>query len=119
MTRRSRCALLDPVEKPVRTHPEPSVVRLSKEMGITREDFFRSLPGVIARRNHELLPDGVSILEGNRRSIVIKVASAGSRVLGTLELPVLRVSFAFTGYTTDEVEGFLAGFDRTLHRGGG
>lgn len=119
MTRRQRFVLLDPVEEPGRTQPKSSVVHLSKEMGITREDFFRSLPAFISQRNHQLLPDGVSILDGNRRSIIIKVESAGSRVLGTLELPVLRVSFAFAGYTTDEVEEFLAGFDRTLHRGGG
>jgi len=119
MTRSQRFSLLDPVEESGRTQPESSVVRLSKEMGITREDFFRSLPAVIAQRNHRLLPDGVSILDGNRRRIIIKAESAGSRVLGTLELPVLRVSFAFTGYTTDEVDGFLAGFDRILHRGGG
>jgi len=87
-------------------------------MGISHADFFRVFPAVIDRRPFERLPGGLAYTEGGRR-LAVTLSPESSRRIGMLELPVTCVAFLFEGYTPEQVDAFMARFDRHFHRGGG
>jgi hypothetical protein len=91
---------------------------LRREMGCTRAEFFRYLPG--ATRHAQLEIDGdritVPILGG---CLEIELAERPVRRIGSFALPVLAVTFRFTGLDEATRDDFLAYFDLCTRRGGG
>lgn len=98
--------------------PEPAVVRFSRDMGITHSDFFRTLPAALARTPYTVQGHDVIITEDARR-LVISLSPEGRRRIAALSLPTTQVQFAFFGYSSQDIDRFMARFDRAFQRGGG
>lgn len=97
---------------------ESRPIRLSKEMGLTHAEFFRTLPAAVAGRPYTHRHDEVVIGE-NDRCIVIKLGKESERIIGLLRLPKTRVDFTFSGYSQQEVDRFMTQFNLRFQRGGG
>jgi hypothetical protein len=91
---------------------------LDREMGCTRAEFLRWLPG--AARHAGALPagDGQTLAVAGG-SVRIELEERPERRLGLVALPVLAVRFTFTGLAPEARASFLARFDAYTHRGGG
>lgn len=92
--------------------------RVVKDMSITHAEFFRTLRRLLAARQHELQPDGASVVLGDGR-VEIHLGPQGTRELGNVRLPRTFVELQFTGCTPDAVDAFVGDFDRCFRRGGG
>lgn len=97
---------------------EPGIIRFSRDMGITHAEFFRSLPSAIAGHPYTLRQGEVLIIDGDR-GVTITLSRESKRVIGRLRLPKTQVDFTFSGYSTQEVETFMAQFNIHFQRGGG
>ena len=95
-----------------------SEFRFSQEMGITHEEFFRTLPAALGGRAYAVADDTVIISEGDRQ-LVIQLSAEGERVIASMRLPVTQVTFRFEGYTRSEVQTFMDRFKLRFQRGGG
>ncbi len=96
----------------------PAVVRFSRDMGITHSEFFRILPTAMATLPYTVQGYDVIINDDTRR-LVISLSPESRRRLGALSLPTTQVHFTFSGYYPQDVDRFLARFDRAFQRGGG
>lgn len=91
---------------------------ITRELGLTHADFFRTLPKALAGKSFQV--DGTAItLEENQRRVTICLAPEGERRIGRLRLPVTRVTFAFEGFAEPEIGTFMSHFERHFQRGGG
>ena len=98
--------------------PDPAVVRFSRDMGITHSEFFRILPTAMATLPYTV-QGHVVIVNDDTRRLVISLSPESRRRLGALSLPTTQVHFTFSGYYPQDVDRFLARFDRAFQRGGG
>ena len=98
--------------------PEPAVVHFSRDMGITHREFFRTLPAALPALPHTVHGHDVIIAEDTRR-LVISLSPEGRRRIAALSLPTTQVHFTFSGYSSQDIERFMARFDRAFQRGGG
>lgn len=96
----------------------PEDIAFTRQMGLTHAEFFRILPPVVADVSHRVEPVAVHIEDGARRA-VLTLGPQTDRRLGIMRLPAFELRFEFSGYSTGEVDGFMARFDRCFHRGGG
>ena len=88
---------------------------LSREMQMDRQEFLRELPKAIDDLSYEVSGDKVIAGSGDRR-IEITMTDEEVRELGSLHLPMERIDFDFVGYTREEIEAFMADFDRHTMR---
>jgi hypothetical protein len=96
--------------------PEHCIV---KEMGCSREDFFRALPLALGGRDYERSEDRVVVREEGRR-LEIAIVEHGMRRLGpTLRWPMIRVELRFRGYPEAQRIAFMTVFERYFMRAGG
>lgn len=93
-------------------------VLLEREMGCTREEFLRWLPDAVRGAPFEAGECEARVRAG-QGEVRIGYVTAAPRRIGLVEVPVLRVSFRFTGMSDDEREDFLRYFDLYTRRGGG
>ena len=98
--------------------PEPTITRFSRDMGITHSEFFRTLPAALPALPCTIQGHNVIVAEDARR-LVITLSPEGRRRIAALSLPTTQVHFTFSGYSPQEVEQFMARFDRAFQRGGG
>lgn len=91
---------------------------LRREMGCTREEFLRWLPG--ATRHAPIVQNGdmhrVLLDDG---TVEISIAELPPRRIASITLPVLEVSFQFIGMDAKTRAVFLEYFDHYTRRGGG
>ena len=88
---------------------------LGREMQIDRREFLRELPKAMHDLSYEVSDD--KVIAGSRdRRIEITMTDEGVRKLGSLQLPMERIDFDFVGYTEEEIESFMADFDRHTMR---
>jgi hypothetical protein len=91
---------------------------LRREMGCTREELARCLPGATggAPAREEAGEVVVAVAGGEVR---IAAEERPPRRIALLALPVLAVTFTFRGVDEDARRAFLARFDAWTQRGGG
>jgi hypothetical protein len=91
---------------------------LRREMGCTREEFLRWLPG--ASRYAPIVLNGnlhrVLLDDG---AVEISIAELPPRHIASITLPVLEVRFRFVGMDAAARAAFLEYFDHYTRRGGG
>lgn len=91
---------------------------LEREMGCTREDLLRWLPGATGHAPARVEGDAVVLsVAGGEVRITTRVRPP--RRIALVALPVLAVSFRFDGLDAAAREAFLARFDLYTRRGGG
>ena len=98
--------------------PDPAVVRFFRDMGITHSEFFRTLPAALVTLPYTVQGHEVMISDDTRR-LVISLSPESRRRLGALSLPTTQVHFTFSGYSSQDIDRFMARFDRAFQRGGG
>lgn len=91
---------------------------LQREMGCTREEFVRWLPG--ATRHAPLHVDtDKAVAQAGAARIEISFTPAPPRRIALVSMPVLKVSFRFSGADASTYRAFMAYFDLYTKRGGG
>ncbi len=91
---------------------------LHREMGCTREEFVRWLPGATRHAPMQLTTDKAVVHAGGA-TVEISFIPAPPRRIALVSMPVLKVSFRFSGAGADAYREFMAYFDLYTKRGGG
>ena len=91
---------------------------IDREMGCTREDFLRWLPGATRHAPIRIAEDK-AIVQAGEATVEISFTQAPPRRIALASMPVLRVSFRFSGAGASAYREFMAYFDLYTKRGGG
>lgn len=86
-----------------------------KEMALTRAEFLRLLPG--AAGGAPVREEGGVFRVGD--ALEIALDPRPPRRLGLFEIPVMRVTLRFHGWTDEDAWAFVRRFDRAFQKGGG
>ncbi len=91
---------------------------LDRTMGLTHQEFLRSLPAAAAGMDCRIRGPQILISDTARR-VEILLGKEQTQRLGSLLLPQTKVSLRLEGFSDEEREGFLRRFDLAFQRGGG
>lgn len=91
---------------------------LRREMGCTRDEFLRWLPGA-TRHAPVVLSGNLYRVLLDSGTVEITIAKLPPRRIGSITLPVLAVRFRFIGMDAAAHTAFLEYFDHYTRRGGG
>ena len=91
---------------------------LHREMGCTREEFVRWLPGATRRAPMRINGDK-AVVHARQATVEISFVQAAPRTIALVSTPVLQVSFRFSGAGAGAYREFMAYFDLYTKRGGG
>lgn len=90
----------------------------SREMGFTRDEFFRVLPSALNGRSFKQDAAGITV-DVNQGSVRIDVGEQQVRKIASFSLPFIKVDFAFENFNAEQIEEFMNYFDLRYQRGGG
>jgi hypothetical protein len=93
-------------------------VVITKEMGITYSDFFRTIPRAIGSEDYTQSANGID-LEGEGKRLTITLGPQGERKIALMVIPRTPVTLSFTGYTEAEIKAAVKRFDMMFKKGGG
>lgn len=96
----------------------PEATTIEKDMALTHEDFFRTIPQALGRDDFERSDDGV-VLSADGKRLEIRLGKQGERRLGLFKIPTTQVTLMFSGYDAEEMEAAIKRFDITFKKGGG
>ena len=91
---------------------------LHREMGCTREEFVRWLPGATRHAPMQLNAD-TAVVHAGEATVEISFIQASPRRIALVSMPVLKVSFRFSGAEASAYGAFMTYFDLYTKRGGG
>jgi hypothetical protein len=91
---------------------------LEREMGCTREEFLRWLPGATHHAPIQMRGDK-AVVHSGEAIVEIAFTEAPPRRIALVSMPVLKVSFRFSGAGLSAYREFMAYFDLYTKRGGG
>jgi hypothetical protein len=91
---------------------------LQREMGCTREEFVRWLPGATRHAPMQMNADK-AVVHAGEAMVEISFTQAPPRRIALVSMPVLKVSFRFSGAGASAYREFMAYFDLYTKRGGG
>ena len=91
---------------------------VQREMGCTLGEFLRWLPGA-TRYAPMRLNANKAVVQAGKATVEISFTQAPPRKIDLISLPVLEVSFRFSGAGADAYREFMAYFDLYTKRGGG
>lgn len=94
------------------------VFALEREMGCTREEFMRWLPGATRQAPLRMSAEKAVLSVGNA-TVEIAFTQAPPRRIALLSMPVLNVSIRFSGAEAGAYREFIDYFDLYMKRGGG
>jgi hypothetical protein len=97
---------------------DSDVFQLHRDMGCTRAEFMRWLPGATRQAPLEIDGDAVTITT-HGGCVQINLEQKLPLRIGPMALPALGVTFHFSGLDGPTREDFLAYFDLYTRRGGG
>jgi len=92
--------------------------RFDREVNITRKEFLRQLPDAIGNLKFDVEGNQVIVKDGDKR-VCITVKDEGTGSMGALDTPMKAISFAFDGYSEEEIEAFMDNYDENTMRFGG
>jgi hypothetical protein len=87
-------------------------------MGLTPEEFLRTLPAALGDRDYSLRGQEILIRHPHGR-IRILLHPIRQRKIGMLTLPVTSVEFCLQELGQEERQRFMTRFERYFQRGGG
>lgn len=91
---------------------------LTKEMGITHDEFFRNIKRVVDTDEFAMSTGGIKVVEGDK-VLEITISEQTERRIALFVLPVTHVTLTFSGYESAEISTLMQRFDRAFQRGGG
>jgi len=91
---------------------------ITREMSISHAEFRRVL---VLAFGQEFRPVGAGSVEfeNSDGSIRLSLGTESSRRMGSLTIPVTRLTLRFNGLDPVHIRDFLVRFDRSFQRGGG
>lgn len=95
---------------------EPVVI--TKEMGITYSDFFRTIPRAIGSEEYTQSANGI-VLETDGKRLAISLGPQGERKIALMVIPRTTVTLSFTGYDDEAIKALIKRFDMMFKKGGG
>ena len=93
-------------------------IEISKEMGLTHRDFFRTFPLVAGDWEWQVV-DNVVTLDHPMGLVTIRLEPEQRRKIALISLPTTTVRFEFPTQDQAEVDTFIQRFDTHFRRGGG
>ncbi|MEQ8805965.1 MAG: hypothetical protein RLO05_12010 [Rhodospirillales bacterium] len=93
-------------------------VVITKEMALTRAGFFRGIAKALGTEAYAKTADGVVLEQGGGR-LEITLGPERRRRIALMEIEIMDVTLAFSGYSEDSRLSALAMFERAFQRGGG
>lgn len=87
------------------------------EMEGSADECRRKLTQVLGHYECETVDDRIVVRDGSKH-VTIDLASEPHRNLGSLDLPMTRVEFAFDGFTDAEVDQFMLQLESHMAPGG-
>lgn len=94
------------------------VQAFSRNVQITREDFLRQLPDAIDNRSFEAEGDLIAVRVGGGVA-GIRMTQLENKELGQLDLPMMRLDFAFKNMSDAEIDSFMDTYEQRTLRGSG
>lgn len=101
------------------SEPPHGMLVLRPAMGISRGDFLRVMPSLLAEAEVRLAEAGLTACWPDGRRLEARLSAESERRIAALRLPVADVELHFQGATRDWVQAFMQRFDRAFHKGGG
>ncbi len=92
---------------------------LEREMGCTREELLRWLPGAAAHAGARVEGEGLTLSFPAGGRVQVSLHEAPPRRIGVVAIPVLVVRFTFVDLDLARRTEFVARFDAYTRRGGG
>jgi hypothetical protein len=89
-----------------------------RDMTCTEADWLRWLPSAVGDLHWKLQTGAAGVRLGDG-ALGLKWQVAAPRVIGLVELPLLKVSFRFGGVGEMQRQAFMKRFDLYMQRGGG
>ncbi len=89
-----------------------------RQMGCSGADWLSWLPGAVGNCPWKLQDQFADVYLGDG-SLHLTWQAAPARVIGLISIPVLQVSFCFTGLDQAQRHAFMKRFDLYMQRGGG
>jgi len=97
---------------------EHTVINDTRDMALTRKDFFRILPRAVGSNPYEIDTDGATVKVAGG-VVNISLGPQQVRKIALMEVPWCRVSFNASGMTEAQFQEFSEHFHRRFQRGGG
>jgi len=97
---------------------ENQIINDSREMALTRKDFFRILPRAVGENTYSIDADGATVNVAGGVG-AISLGPQQVRKIALMEVPWCRVDFQAKGLTDTQFEEFSEHFHRRFQRGGG
>lgn len=96
-----------------------NTVVLEREMGVSHNDFFRTLPSAMGSFSYRLEQHAV-LAEHQGKRLRIELGPQQERRIALLRLPYTQVRFSFCdSFSQAEIDAFMTYFDSRFQRGGG
>ena len=87
-------------------------------MGYSQQEFIRQFK-IFARDLEYEISDSNIIIPGEKNCLKIKLQEQADRIIASLRIPHLLVTFTFENYSKEQQSKFLQQFDLSFHKGGG
>ena len=87
-------------------------------MGLTVQEFLRTLPAAIGHNEYRVDDREIRIRQQSGE-VLIRLQPTFKRRFGALAIPATPVEFRFSGLDSGERSAFLERFDLYFQRGGG
>lgn len=91
---------------------------IEREMGCTREEFLRWLPGATRHAPMQVQAD-TAVVRAGEAKVEISFFVLPPRRIALISMPVLKVTFRFSGASETVYREFMTYFDLYTKRGGG
>jgi len=88
------------------------------EMEGSLKECLRELAVALGGHDFEVAGDRVTVKDEGR-TLTIDLVYEGNRRLGSLDLPMTRVDYAFVGYDEPQAKDFMAHLSQHMMRAGG
>ena len=91
---------------------------VTKDMGLTHRDFYRTFPSVAGEWPWQVIDDIVT-LDHPMGPVTIYLEPERLRKIALISLPVTTLRFEFATDDQSDVDAFIKTFDTHFRRGGG
>jgi len=88
------------------------------ETQCTHAEFFRNLPSAVENRPFEVIGNRVVVYDKDN-TVNITVNEEPLRHLGSLDLPMQKLAFEFSGYSDEAADAFMENYQVHQMRCGG
>ncbi len=88
------------------------------EMGYSRKEFIQNFPSLAGDLPYQIKQNSIQLKQADRQ-LLIKLGADQPRKIASLTISRIEVTFQFSGYSSVELERFMAHFRKHYHKGGG